>query len=248
MFPISDATLSLSKIADYWSREIKPGASRLELLKLLESAWWREEFVPQVGASRLTLIRHLYRASNDFVFILPDAPDVPEMELEDGAVEVDLRPTIMVPSPESEAWNDADCALAYEDMAARPLLADLPAYATIFDGIHLSHQEFVRWLQRRPHPYRRPTFWAPVESENDASPRSTTAAATRRRGKRPSKRDRVIHVMRNEIAEGRLTTDELNNMLEKKLEERYGVSRDTARKAREVVLGDNSQQTPTNDK
>jgi DNA-binding GntR family transcriptional regulator len=55
--------------------------------------------------------------------------------------------------------------------------------------------------------------------------------------------------MRNDIQQGRLTVAELENMLEKDLAARYGVSRDTARKARNAVLSElNSRQIPTNDK
>ena len=44
--------------------------------------------------------------------------------------------------------------------------------------------------------------------------------------------------MRRDIGEGRLTPTGLREMLEKELEERYGVSRDMARKARDVVLSE----------
>jgi DNA-binding GntR family transcriptional regulator len=55
--------------------------------------------------------------------------------------------------------------------------------------------------------------------------------------------------MRNDVQGGRLSVAQLENMLEKDLEARYGVSRDTARKARVAVLSElNSQQIPTNDK
>ena len=55
--------------------------------------------------------------------------------------------------------------------------------------------------------------------------------------------------MRNDIQHGRYTVAQLENMLEKDLEANYGVSRDTARKARNAVLSElNSRQIPTNDK
>ena len=55
--------------------------------------------------------------------------------------------------------------------------------------------------------------------------------------------------MRDHIRLGQLTPLELENMLEKNLATKYGVSRDTARKAREAVLSElNSRQIPTNDK
>ncbi len=54
--------------------------------------------------------------------------------------------------------------------------------------------------------------------------------------------------MRNDIEQKRLTVAQLENMLEKDLSANYGVSRDTARKARKAVLLElNSRKTPTND-
>jgi hypothetical protein len=74
----------------------------------------------------------------------------------------------------------------------------------------------------------------------------------RRRGRRASKFNATIAAMRQNIAAGQLTLAELGGMLEKNLVESYGVSRDTARKARNVVLSEmadpNSRQIPTNDK
>jgi hypothetical protein len=249
MFPISDATLPLSRIADYWSREIWPPASRVELLKQLESAWWRGEIIAQGGASRLGLIRQLYKSSNDFVFIIRDEPDPPLTEHQDGTVDVDLRPRIRVPSTETEAWNDRDCALAYEDLAARPLLADLPTLAPIFAGIYLSHREFIRWLERRPRPYHRPTFWAPLESNEEESRSNVSIGRVKKRGRRPEKLERVRQAMINDIEQGNLTVEELRDMLEKNLAETHNVSRDTVRKARNAILLDyDSRQIATNDK
>jgi hypothetical protein len=59
--------------------------------------------------------------------------------------------------------------------------------------------------------------------------------------------------MRNDLWQGRVSPEELRDMLEKKLADRYGgISRDVARKARNTVLSElealNSRQTPTNDK
>src|SRR5262249_34315946 len=74
----------------------------------------------------------------------------------------------------------------------------------------------------------------------------------RRRGVRPMKFERARDAMRSDILEGNLTPSELRDMLEKNLSEKYGVSRDTARKARDAVLSEwrqlNSRQSPTNDK
>jgi DNA-binding GntR family transcriptional regulator len=58
----------------------------------------------------------------------------------------------------------------------------------------------------------------------------------RLRGRRPKKLGQVIEAISEDIRQGRLTEDALTNTLEKDLAAKYGVSRDTARKARDAVL------------
>ena len=97
-----------------------------------------------------------------------------------------------------------------------------------------------------------------VESEevpDGPGPRSTdeqkpaAAGPARRRGPRPQKFEQARNAMRNDIQDGRHTVADLANMLEKNLATKYGVSRYTARKARNAVLSElNSRQIPTNDK
>jgi hypothetical protein len=67
---------------------------------------------------------------------------------------------------------------------------------------------------------------------------------------RARKLTKVQRNMSEEIQQGKLTTAELENMLEKDLSARYDVSRDTARKARNAVLAElcRSTRTTTNDK
>jgi len=60
----------------------------------------------------------------------------------------------------------------------------------------------------------------------------------RRRGAPPTKFQRVSSAMRGDLRQGRRTVPELKNMLEKNLASTYGVSRDTARKARNAVLSE----------
>jgi hypothetical protein len=83
-----------------------------------------------------------------------------------------------------------------------------------------------------------------------AGPRTASAAGPgRRRGVRPEKFEQTKEVMRNDIQQGQITVAQLENMREKQLAARYGVSRDTARKARNAVLSElNSRQIPTNAK
>ena len=80
--------------------------------------------------------------------------------------------------------------------------------------------------------------------------KSGAARPARPRGPRPQKFEQTKEAMRKDIQDGRLTLEQLEDMLEKNLIARYGgVSRDTARKARNAVLSElNCRQIPTNDK
>ena len=72
-----------------------------------------------------------------------------------------------------------------------------------------------------------------------AGPRNPGAArSARHRGPRPKKREQARDAMRSDIQRGRRTVAELESMLEKNLSANYGVSRDTARKARTAVLSE----------
>jgi hypothetical protein len=72
-----------------------------------------------------------------------------------------------------------------------------------------------------------------------SDPQSPGAAGSpRRRGPQPKKLEQAKTAMRDDIQQGRRAVAELKNMLEKNLQEVYGVSRDTARKARRAVLSE----------
>jgi hypothetical protein len=60
----------------------------------------------------------------------------------------------------------------------------------------------------------------------------------RKPGRKQTVGPRIAEAMRLDIAEGRLTPDSLAAMLEKKMVEQYGASRDTCRKARKSVLSE----------
>lgn len=64
------------------------------------------------------------------------------------------------------------------------------------------------------------------------------AVAQRRRGRSAIKLEQTKEKMRQDILEGRKTAKTLSDMLEKHLSSSYGVSRDTARKARNEVLSE----------
>ena len=75
----------------------------------------------------------------------------------------------------------------------------------------------------------------------------------RKRGRRDVTLQRVVIAMKSLISEGIISKDELKNSTEKVLETKFGASRDTARKARNMVLSENvdngiSDNSSTNDK
>ena len=70
-----------------------------------------------------------------------------------------------------------------------------------------------------------------------ASPISTPSDSARTRGRKPTKRQRAAAAMSKAMQEGRTTESGLRDMPEKQLAAEYGgVSRDTARKARNEAL------------
>jgi len=66
-----------------------------------------------------------------------------------------------------------------------------------------------------------------------------------RGGRRPRKRNQVKAAMNEDLEQGRLTASALKNMLEKNLADEYGVSRETARKARDEVLSEMARMSET---
>ena len=66
-----------------------------------------------------------------------------------------------------------------------------------------------------------------------------------RGGRRPRKRHQVKAALTEDLEEGRLTEAALMNMREKTLADKYGVNRETARKARDEVLSEMSRVSET---
>jgi hypothetical protein len=103
----------------------------------------------------------------------------------------------------------------------------------------------------RRHELPPPSWWtdgtdAPTDAGVTAKdahsvPAPPTPAPThlaRPRGRKPKRLDQVKQAMREDLRRGRLRADALRDMLEKNLADRYGVSRDTARKARDAVVSE----------
>jgi hypothetical protein len=119
MFPIAKAALSIENIANYWSREIDPPASKNELLDNLVSAWWLGELRGDSVHSRLQLLKimfnSMYRDHLGIIFIVGDDAGPLPVELPDGSV--DLRHQIRVPSDNTENWDEASCRNAFHALA-----------------------------------------------------------------------------------------------------------------------------------
>jgi hypothetical protein len=94
----------------------------------------------------------------------------------------------------------------------------------------LPHHLARQWLAAHAYPW--PAHFDPLKPV-----REVAAAAPRKRGRKPTLRLIIAAKMRAEIESGSVKREKLADMLEKELEARYQVSRDTARKARNDALG-----------
>jgi hypothetical protein len=97
-----------------------------------------------------------------------------------------------------------------------------------------------------------PSWWrdtpidAPLADDPAAVPPNSVLIP--KHGRRSIKLERVKQAMREDIQQDRLTSLKLETMLEKEIEARYSVSRETARKARKAVLSETRRSTKsTND-
>jgi hypothetical protein len=176
MFPITEATLSLHDIAEYWSREIRPPASSNELLGILVSAWWLGELRGDSVHSRLQLLKIMftskYRDDLGIVFIVGNDAGPAQVVLpDDEPLEVDVRPQIRVPSSNTESWDEAACRDAFHALAEVTKDSSINIYqefssiniyrefAVFLPSIKVTYEEFDTWLSSRG--YSPPTFWHP---------------------------------------------------------------------------------------
>jgi hypothetical protein len=181
MFPISEDDLSFSRIADYWSREIYPPASRSEVLDLLIRAWWRGELFGD-SASRLDFLKGMFTARNnglsdDIVF---DAGNEvrprDQEELPDGSVRIDMRLRVPVPSSNTNDWNEALCGPAFQKLSSKDVWCSehYPLLLPRLAGSNLSREQFMSWVETR---YPLPTFWSRNVAA-DATPEPTVVSTS----------------------------------------------------------------------
>lgn len=85
VFPVSsNQTLSFPKIADYWSREMKPPTSSDELFNFLVKAWWRGDLLA-IGVARIDVLKAIHKNPPCWITFEDDQQLT---ELPNGVVEV----------------------------------------------------------------------------------------------------------------------------------------------------------------
>lgn len=153
MFPVpSSQLLTISKVADYWSREMKPPARRDELFGLLVKAWWRGDLAAS-GAQRLDVLKAIHKHPPSWITFEDDQQI---KELPDGIVEV--RQFVPLPKSNPNSWTDDDCTEAFRVIAEIWDSSDFELLAPVVYGLELTEAEFTRWVGSSG--YKKGTFWA----------------------------------------------------------------------------------------
>jgi len=253
--------LSIADITDYWPQEIQPPTSSEELLNFLEAAWWRGQLKTDGPLTPLALLKSMYKSACEgdlttLVFVTKEDAILPKgIELPDGSLQLDdndLKPRIVIPSYDPGSWTKASCAPAFQALAQKPSRKYYPDRTIQFLMMEIYHHDFARFLAA--HGLDLPKFWRspiskPPELEKEAhistgsKPSSEgesppLVSEIRQRGPKPTKFEQTRQAMKHDIRESRLTVTSLREKLEKHLAVTYGVSRDTARKARAAVLAE----------
>ena len=262
MLPICRDKLPIERITRRWSQEIQPPTSPEELLDFLEGAWWRGELKTEGPLTPLALLKTMYTSAREghlttLVFITKTDEATPHgIELADNSLQFDvndlMKPRILVPSNDPETWTEASCAAAFEVLSRTPSRKYYRDRTIQFLMMEIDRHQFVRLLAA--YGFDLPNFWRPplprpaelqkrvdisISSKPSKEDRySPLRPDIRKRGPQPRKFEQTKEVMRRDIREGLLTVPTLDAMLEKELKQRYGVSRDTARKARAEILSE----------
>jgi hypothetical protein len=260
MFPIfEEDELSACEICDRWPQESTESWD--DTLAFLEGAWWRGEIKWVSGATRLELLKYMFNWARDhspgrIVFVTCEDAFLPRgVEQPDGGLILDVddleRPRIIVPSYDPDTWSEESCASAFEALSEKPSLKYYPERSPGFLAMEVDYSAFMQLLTE--HGIDLPKFWrlpiqkvASLKQTPDANgarqpsrkESSAVASDMRKRGRRPIKRVRVEEAMKCGIQAGKFTHASLSAMVEKDLAQTFGVSRDTARKARNAVLSE----------
>src|SRR5262245_56545770 len=203
------------------------------------------------GATFVTRLRHLQlpaRAARQ----LPDQSTT--LRVESSSTD-DPRLRGALPSYDTDTWSETSCASAFEALAEKPSSKYYPECTPFFVKMKLAYTAFEQLLTAHgidlPKFWRLPRWKASLLKQPDAlrvSPdsaqqpsrkgSSAVASDRRKRGPKTKKLERVKEDMRRDLQTRKLTEAGLRDMKEESLSAFYGVSRDTARKARAAVLSE----------
>jgi hypothetical protein len=137
----------------------------MELLRLLESAWWLGEIHGDSVKSRLDFLKRMFKAMHDrddagIVFLVEGIDEPQAEQLSDGSIVVDVRPRISLPSKDISTWDESNCGDAFEMLARTSSTESYPEMTPILAWIELTFKEFTEWLV--VHGYAKPKFWKPL--------------------------------------------------------------------------------------
>ena len=131
-----------------------------KILDTLVSAWWLGELRGDFVHSRLEYLKTMFTSKDrddlGIVFIVGDDAGL-AVELPDGSLKVDLRPTIRLPSSNVETWDEAACRNAFHDLAQISSIQNYPRFVTGLSCIRLTYEEFDTW--RKNQGFSPTTFW-----------------------------------------------------------------------------------------
>jgi hypothetical protein len=179
VYPIpAKQRLSLWDIADHWSREIRPRREPWEVRDDLVKAWWRGELTAANGPSRPEMLRLLYKSYQDRIaFSAPGLGEpVSSKVLSDGTVVVFRCWSVPLPNYQPEAWDDTNCAEAFEavEKAWSCERFEIVAISVCFSELTVA--EFMSWIDETPYPT--PTFWQIAPKKDGVNERNKPVTKT----------------------------------------------------------------------
>jgi hypothetical protein len=258
LFPVNSDHLSIRQIADYWASEIVRGDSALrdrretEICDLLVAAWWRGELVGKGPHTRLFLLISLWNHDGSISFQEAKVRWPKTLKrAEDG-----WRISLPVPNGDTKTWDVESCEETFSVLAekwrelrgwkdADPLVYPTEPswgyrmFAWVIEEIELPREKFLTWADAQN--FSVPLFWGHFDRSvgNKSTPGpaiATPGPPARKQGRRPKKRERTQRAMLAAIEAGQITLAVLATSKEEDLAGQYGVSRQTVREARAVVL------------